>query len=219
MNTLRVCATMGLGLSLVFGLGCKSSSSSAKDAGPDGRRDASQNNGNRDSSTSSGTCEILGNTYQSGQTVTINCVTYTCTGNNNVTTRGTACIPDAAPDTAAPQTDAPTNRDTSPGETRAGEAGGALDVGGKDLQPGEVAQVKPDVGALDTATSNDSAPPTPDAVIVNLDAPPVETCKYDGQKYLAGGGVQFACGSCMCVCDASAIVVQIAGTCPAVDAQ
>jgi hypothetical protein len=209
---------------MAMGAGCKSDSSSAKkDAGPaDTRRsDGPQPNTNRDSA--SGSCEILGNTYQAGQTVTINCVTYTCQGADTVTTRGAACVPDAAPT----QPDAPSNRDSAaPADTRVGEAGGPGVDGGvsKDTQLGEAGSVKLDASGADILLSEDTAPvapadtAAPDVAVIKYDAPPTETCKYDGQKYLAGGGVQFACGNCTCVCDASAIVVQVAGTCPAVDA-
>lgn len=236
MNTLRVCATVGLGLSLVLGAGCKSDS---KSGGTDGstrdtrRTDAPQNNQNPDT-TSAGPCTIQGNTVQPGRTIVINCITWTCQGDNNVTGNGTACA-DAGP---TPDV-APVNRDTAaPVDTRPVDSGPAIDgAGGKDTQPAEAGTVKLDGGNKDTvvadvfvpldtappepdlAVVDDTAPPEPDLPVVADTSPPVITCTSEsGQKYYAGGGVCFPCASNLCVCDANGVITQSA-SCSPIDAQ
>jgi hypothetical protein len=242
MNTLRVCATIGLGLALALGSGCKSDSDSTKkDAGhPDTRRvDAPRTTSGPDSATASGPCIFNGTTYQPGQSFTIGCNTYTCTGGDNVTSKPAACSDAGPTPDVARGPDLATDRDTTtPSDTRPGEAGAPIDGGSKDVQAGEAGQVNKDVGGNkdtlvpdvfvpqdttqpepDALVSEDTASPSPDLSVVVADtAPPVVTCiSESGQKYYAGGGVCFPCASNLCVCDAIGVITQ-AASCSAVDA-
>ena len=236
MNTLRACATVGLGLSLVLGSGCSSNSKSGNTDG--GTRDTRRTDGPGTNpgpdTTPAGPCTIQGNTVQSGRTIVIDCITWLCQGNNNVTTTGAACSD------ASPTPDAAVNRDAaSPTDTRPVDSSPAIDGSvGKDTQPVEAGPVKLDGGNKDTVVSDvlvpldtappepdlavvvDTAPPEPDLPVVAEDtAPPVITCTSEsGQKYYAGGGVCFPCASSLCVCDANGVITQSA-SCSPVDAQ
>ena len=248
MNTLRVCATVGLGLSLALGSGCKSDSTTSgkKDSGPSGpdtRRTDGPPNTNPQADGPSD-CVYNGTSYRPGQTFTINCVTFTCQSGGTVTGKGTACSPDAGPiRDAAPTPDLPTNRDTvAPEDARPVDSGPATDsTANKDTQPSEAGTVK-DVGGKDTvpdvlvpdttptprdlaepdlAGSEDVAPPTPDLPVQDEAAVAV-TCTYTaGQTY--GLGVQFPCGCKTCECDlhvstGTGIINVVADNC-AIDAQ
>jgi len=235
MNTLRVCATLGLGLSLALGSGCKSDSNSTKkDAAPvDGRRTDAPGTNTSPDTTPAQDCVVGGTTIKPGRSATINCVTWTCVSGNIVTGSGTACTGDAGPTPdVAPTPDVQGNRDTTvPVDTRLVEDGAPIDVGGKDVQPGEAGTIKdvggnkdtfvPDVfvSQPDVFVPEDTAPPTPDLPVVFADtAPPVVTCTSEsGQKYYAGGGVCFPCASNLCVCDANGVITQSA-SCSTVDA-
>jgi hypothetical protein len=245
MNTLRVCATIGLGLSLAVGAGCKSDSNATKkDAAPLDTRRTDAPGTSTGSDSASGPCVFNGTTYQPGQSFTVNCITYTCTGGDNVTGRGTACSDAGPTPDVARAPDLPTNRDTTSdsSDTRLGEAGAPVDVGSKDVQPGEAGPVNKDVGGKDTLVPDvlvpqdttppepdafvpeDTAPPSPDLPVVVADTAPPSTCSYGGQNYLAGQpcqGVPFACGTKTCECDlvgGAPVIVTIPETC-AVDAQ
>ena len=242
MNTLRVCATIGLGMSLALGSACKSDSNSTKkDAAPlDTRRTDAPGTNTGPDTTPAQDCVVGGTTIRPGRSATINCVTWTCVSGNIVTGSGTACTGDAGPTPdVAPTPDVFINRDTTvPSDTRPVEAGALIDVGGKDVQPGEAGSVKdvggnkdtfvpdvfvpqPDVfvSQPDVFVPEDTAPPTPDLAVVFADtAPPVVTCTSEnGQKYYAGGGVCFPCASSLCICDANGVITQSA-SCSAVDA-
>ena len=229
MNTLRAFATIGLGLSLALGSGCKSDSTSGKkDVGP-GTPDTRRNNNNdgpniNPNPDTGGPCVYNGTTYQPGQKFTLNCVTFTCVGGSNVTGTGTACS-DAGPPTTdvARIPDAPTNRDTTvPADTRPVDSGPAIDVTtSKDTQPSEAGKLdvggnkdttipdalvrldttpaEPDLAEPDLGVSEDVAPPEPDLPVQD-DVAVAVTCTYTaGQTY--GLGVQFPCGCKTCECD------------------
>jgi hypothetical protein len=208
MNTRRVSAAMGLGLTLVLASGC-SGDSSKKDAGT-GNRDGS----GRDLSigrdtASAGSCEYGGQTYQPGESFTINCVRYTCQGDNNVTASGTPCF-DAGPDTRR-ASDAPvgsevgradTARDVTPAEAGRPDVTPPLDAEAID------AEAREDTTPPHTDTAvpgEDTAPTTPDVGTEDL-VPPVQ-CTYGGQKY--GVGVTFQCDCNTCKCDDTGAVVLV----------
>jgi hypothetical protein len=156
MSTMRFCAAVGLGLSLAIVAGCSDSKSSDKNDG--GRKDASRSpDGKRDVSEP---CVIGGVSYQPGQTFVNNCVTYTCVGGSNFTSKGSACPADAGP--ASP--DAPVSKDTPGGKdssvSEAGFDSGASEAGGnKDAFADEVGKKKD---------------ATPDQIVKNNDAAPVD---------------------------------------------
>jgi hypothetical protein len=202
MNTLRAWAVIGLGLSLAFASGCSSSNDGKKDAGRDvgGNRDTPFNTNTSTNTNTNTPCTYNGTTYQSGQTFTINCVRYTCQGNNNVTAVGSPCsdagpttTPDTrlGPDLAAPTDTARPVDTVTPVDT----------AGGRDVQPSEAGRqdtAKPlDVGAPDVAVPADTAPPAPD-LAAPADLPIV--CTNGGTSY--SPGEQYApdrCNTCVCL--------------------
>jgi hypothetical protein len=240
MNTLRVCATVGLGLSLA--LGCSSSSNSGKDASAGGRRDAARSDTRAPGpDTPPVYCGFDGTSYPVGQNWVSNCVTYFCTSVGTVVqVGGSPCDAGAA--------DLPANRDTAtPAEVgRPVDVGALIDVAApdvaapdvaatKDVQPSEAGSVKSDVGGskdvyapdlvtpVDTARPVDVAPSgdttTPDVASSNDTAVPLTCTSASGQKYYAGGGVCFPCASKMCLCDSNGVIVaDTSGSC-SVDAQ
>jgi hypothetical protein len=240
MNTLRVCATMGLGLSLAVASGCKSDSTTTKkDAAPVDTRRADGPAANRDTAPAV-TCFLNGTVYTVNQTFVSNCVTWMCMNTGNVQQTSGAPCSDAGPDT-------PVNRDVlAPGDTArpvdssGTEGGGAIDgPTNRDTQPSEAGSVRLDVGGrdtagpevsipLDTAAPVDLAEPedtaivTPDVAVV-ADTAPATVCIYGGLGYVPGGGVSFDCFSCKkCECASTAggpLIVVTADNCTAVDAQ
>jgi len=231
MNTLRVCATFGLGLSLALGSGCSSDSTSGKKdggpGGPDVRRadgPTTNPNPNTDGPTN---CSVGGQTYRPNERFTIDCVNYVCQGGNNVTsTGGTSCSDGPIRDVAS-TSDLPTNRDTPFADAGRVDAAPPVDVGGaKDTQPSDAGPVKdvgtkdtrvadvfvpldtvpaePDLAEPDLAVSEDTAPPEPDLPVQDDVSVPVYCTPAAGQTYQAlppCQGVPFACGTKMCECD------------------
>jgi len=220
MNTLRVCATLGLGLSLALGSGCKSDSNSTKkDAAPvDGRRTDAPGTNTSPDTTPAQDCVVGGTTIKPGRSATINCVTWTCVSGNIVTGSGTACTGDAGPTPdVAPTPDVQGNRDTTvPVDTRLVEAGAPIDVGGKDVQPGEAGTIKdvggnkdtfvPDVfvSQPDVFVPEDTTPPTPDLT-------PLQ-CTSGGTNHNPGD--TFACGCNTCFCSSAGVTQQLSNYVP-----
>ena len=106
MNTWRVCAAIGLGLTFAIASGCNSDSDK-KDAGTGGR----DGSAGRDvpigrDSTSGQACVYQGQTYEPGETFTYNCVRFRCEGGNNIVQTGGSPCSDGGPDTR-PGSDVP----------------------------------------------------------------------------------------------------------------
>jgi hypothetical protein len=214
-----------MGLALCWAsVGCSSSSDSGKNDGGV-KRDTGGNRdvpyyGGRD--TAGSTCTAYdGTVYQSGQSFTINCVRYTCQGNDDVTSSGSPCSDGSADlrgnadasrdlpagnDARADAGDVPGNRDAAP------------DSGNRDTTPGEVAAIDTlvaEVLAVDVYPA-DVIPPGPDVTAPVDEAPPVQ-CTYLGQKY--GVGVPFACDCNTCKCDGTGTIVLVTNFTCGVDAQ
>lgn len=230
MNTLRVCTA--LGLSLMLTSACKNNSSSGGQDAATSKRDAATTADTKTTNADAalGPCTINGVSYQAGQSVTVNCVTFTCDGSNSVSSRGNPCS-DAADSPTTADVRAINDGARAPDQGSLGEAGGGRDVlaseaGMLDGTGAEDVASGPEVAlALDTAIESDSAALGEDATISSGDdAPAVLICSYGGQNYLAsqpGQGVPFPCGCKTCECDiigTAAVIVTVADNC-AVDAQ
>jgi hypothetical protein len=222
MNTWRVCAAIGLGMSLAIAAGCSSSSSPGKNDGG-GSRDTNRDTsiGNRDTGAA---CTANGQTYQPGESFTNNCVRYTCVSGTNFTVSGSPCVDAITPtnDTrtvndlsSGPEAgradagDAAGNRDVSPVETARQDTVRPVDVEPTDVQPREdVARPGPEV-----EPGVDLGPPGPD---VTQDLPPPVQCTYGGQKY--GAGVSFPCDCNTCKCDNTGTIVAVTSNDCTIDA-
>lgn len=231
MRTARLGTAMAMALSMAAALGCNSSSNEA------GKKDGSADTrGGRDTAGTGtdpgGGCNIGGTLVQAGRTITINCVVWTCQGNDIVTSSGASC-PDASispSDTRVP------NRDVAGAEPSRSDTGVAPDqnvsldatqdeAARRDTVPsidgsGDIRVADafvPDVYVPDVYIPDDLAPPTPD-VYVGPDTPPLTCTSESGSKYYAGGGVCFPCGADLCVCDSNGVIVKSPG-CTPVDAQ
>jgi hypothetical protein len=205
MNTLRVCAVIGLGLSLAFAAGCSDSKSNAKDGSAGGNRGTGGGGGTggRDAASTGQVCTY---TTSSGTTATLNpggsftnnCVRYTCVGGTNFTSSGSPCS-DAGP-TPTPDTRLGPDLATPTDTARPVDTGTPVDTGGRDVQPSEAGRqdtAKPlDVGAPDLAVTGDTASPVPD-LAAPADLPIV--CTHGGTGY--NPGEQYAPDTCnICVC-------------------
>jgi hypothetical protein len=214
---------MGLALSLAFGSGCSDSNSGKTDGST--RRETG---GNRDTASNpnadgAGPCDIFGTTYPVGQSVTVNCVRYTCQGNDNVTSSGTACT-DTGPAVAdtRPAPDAsPPPADVAPPV----DGGPPVDTGGgRDVAPGEAGKrdsLPPvDTGAVDGGEREDTPP---DLTPVGKDtAPPADvanpvTCSYGGRNYNPGD--EFPCDCNTCICTSSGGIRSLTSVVCGVDAE
>jgi hypothetical protein len=223
MNTLRSCAAFGLGLSLACASGCSSSNSGSKDAGRDVGRDARFNTGTNTSTGTStnGPCVFDGVTYSVGQSFTVNCVRYTCLGDNNVTSSGSPCN-DGGPDTRLIADVA------VPSDVRPADVAPPVDLVGRDAAPGETAM--PDAEApIDLAAPEDTTPPPVDTTpaidlsslgedaAVSEDAPPVVQCTWGATKY--NPGATFACDCNTCVCLDTGAISQLTSNDCSIDAR
>jgi hypothetical protein len=230
MNTMRACAVIGLALSVGLASGCSSDSNSGT---PDGstRRDGGYN---RDVSRYTNTdaaegCTFDGTSYRVGQSFTIDCVTYTCQGNNNVTASGTACT-----DARASSPDTRPERDSGRPSDASGFGDAAVVIdggGGGDVAATEAGQTEPDLAVPyteDGPTVKLDAPP--DFVTIQVDLPPsvpdlppatdlppgedvtvitpdvaVPTqCPYGGHNY--NPGEEFACDCNTCICTSTGAI-------------
>ena len=212
MNTWRVCAAIGLGLTFALASGCSSDSDKKNDGG--GGRDTGSG---RDQSigrdtTSGDQCEYKGQTYQPGETFTYNCVRLRCEGGGNdvVQIGGSPCT-DGGPDTrsgsdvpVAPEVGrADAGRDVAPAETGRQDVRPPVDAQAIDVEPRADTAPREDTQPPKADTSvpaEDTAPPRVDVATEDLPALPL-TCKdgTTGQEY--GLYVQFQCGCRTCECD------------------
>jgi hypothetical protein len=217
MNTWRVCAAIGLGMSLAIAAGCSSNSSPGKNDG--GSRDT--NRGNRDTGSGS-VCTNNNQTYQTGESFTNNCIRYTCVSGTNFTVSGLPCV-----DALAPTNDTRTVNDL-PSGPEAGRADAGDAAGSRDVPPVETArqdtvrpvdveqtdvQLREDVAVPDVGPGIDLGPPGPDVV---QDAPLPVQCIYGGQKY--GAGVSFPCECNTCRCDNTGTIVAVTSNDCTIDA-
>jgi hypothetical protein len=238
MRTARLGTAMALAMAAALGCNGSSNDAAKKDGSTDTR-------GGRDA-TGTGTdpgggCNIGGNVVQAGRTITINCVVWTCQGNDIVTSSGALCA-DASitsSDTRVPNRDlagaepsrsdtgaAPdqsVSLDTTPDQAGRRDAVTSIDGSGDarvadafvpDVYVPDV--YVPDVYVPDVFIPDDLAPPVPDAY---LGPDSALTCTSEsGSKYYAGGGVCFPCGADLCVCDSNGVIVK-SSACAPVDAQ
>jgi hypothetical protein len=237
MNTLRLCAAIGLGLSMAFASGCNSDSNSGKRDGgrdlgfnrdaPINTRTSTSTRTSTNTSTNTPCTDLNGNTYQLGQSFTNNCVTYTCVSGGTFTSSGSPC-PDAAtttPDTrinrdlpiapdvgptvdgGSPPADVGGNRDVTPTEVGRRDTNVPLDLGAPDLPP---------VGKDTAPPAVDTAPPEPD-LAVPADVPVPVRCT-DGVQFYNPGDT-FACDCNTCICNSSGVILPLTSNNCAVDAE
>jgi len=224
MNTMRACAVVGLALTVGLASGCSSDSSSGNTDGAT-RRDGSYNrDGSRSPKADAAEgCTFDGATYRVGQSFTIDCVTYTCQGNNNVTASGTPCT-----DARASSADTRPGRDSaqSPDASGRTDVAGGIDGGaGGDVAASEAGPTEPDLAApytedgptmkldaptdfiiiqVDLPPASPDLPPGQDVTGITPDVAVLTQCPYGGHLY--NPGEEFACDCNTCICTSTGAI-------------
>ena len=160
MNTWRVCAAIGLGLTCAIASGCSSDSDKKNDGG--GGRDTGSG---RDQSigrdTISGeSCEYRGQTYQQGETFTYNCVRFRCEGGNDIVQISGSPCTDGGAGHASGQRRAGRSRSRRADAADAGRDVAPVETGRQDVRPPVDAQAIDVEPRADTASREDTAAAT-----------------------------------------------------------